>query len=400
MVWLKQKPSQNLRTRFEERFSDIDLDGFTKELQKLEDKIRADFGADDRKHLKKIIRWGRLSSFAGYATGMLIPNPVSAYLISQGKFTRWTTIAHHVLHKAYDKSEDIGPHNSKTFAKGWRRFFDWLDWIDPAAWEKEHNVLHHYRLGERFDPDVFEDNVLPARMIKAPRWLKVSILSIIASQWKWSYYAPSTIKQLFSPKKKDGADSYFDRLQFGDRTFWPWTKEGWALMRLSYIPYVVINFGLVPAGFLVFGIPAAVNIFLTLVMAEIITNLHTFATIVPNHTGSDLYRFEGAPKDRQEFFIRQIVGSVNYKCGGDLNDFLHGWLNYQIEHHVWPDMTLLQYQKAQPELKALCEKYGVPYIQESVWTRLKKLISIFTGEESMMAMEGKQVRTAPMGTAS
>jgi hypothetical protein len=30
--------------------------------------------------------------------------------------------------------------------------------------------------------------------------------------------------------------------------------------------------------------------------------------------------------------------------GSDANDFLHGWLNYQIEHHMFPDLSMLSYQ--------------------------------------------------------
>jgi len=80
---------------------------------------------------------------------------------------------------------------------------------------------------------------------------------------------------------------------------------------------------------------------------------------------------------------------VNYRCGGDINDFLHGWLNYQIEHHLWPEMSMLQYQKAQPKVKALCEKYQIPYIQDSVWKRFLKLLPIILGDESMIPMSGK-----------
>jgi len=58
-----------------------------------------------------------------------------------------------------------------------------------------------------------------------------------------------------------------------------------------------------------------------------------------------------------------VISSANYRTGGDLNDFMHGWLNYQVEHHVWPSLSMLSYQKGQPELKAICEKYGVPYVQ-------------------------------------
>jgi fatty acid desaturase len=62
---------------------------------------------------------------------------------------------------------------------------------------------------------------------------------------------------------------------------------------------------------------------------------------------------------------------------------LHGWLNYQIEHHLWPDLPMSEYQRLQPQVKALCEKYGIPYVQESVWVRLKKTVDVMVGNSSM-----------------
>jgi hypothetical protein len=35
---------------------------------------------------------------------------------------------------------------------------------------------------------------------------------------------------------------------------------------------------------------------------------------------------------------------VNFNTGSDANDYLHGWLNYQIEHHMFPDLSMLSYQ--------------------------------------------------------
>jgi len=128
---------------------------------------------------------------------------------------------------------------------------------------------------------------------------------------------------------------------------------------------------------------AAINVLLTSLLAEVLTNLHTFLVIVPNHTGDDVYRFNEPIKNQQEFYYRQVVGSVNYKTGSDLNDFLHGWLNYQIEHHLWPSLPLSQYQKLQPEVKALCEKHGIVYRQESVFKRLIKAVDVMVGKTSM-----------------
>jgi len=120
---------------------------------------------------------------------------------------------------------------------------------------------------------------------------------------------------------------------------------------------------------------------------------------VPSHAASDLCRFETPVANRNEFYVRQIVGSANYRCGGDLNDFMHGWLNYQIEHHLWPDMSMRQYQQVQPRVKAVCEKYGVPYVQESVFMRFVKLWKILLGVESMrigVTTGGRQSSRRPL----
>ena len=67
----------------------------------------------------------------------------------------------------------------------------------------------------------------------------------------------------------------------------------------------------------------------------------------------------------------------------DVNDFLHGWLNYQIEHHLWPDLSMLSYQRSAPMVRAICEKHGVPYVQQNVFRRLKKTADIMVGATSM-----------------
>ena len=55
-----------------------------------------------------------------------------------------------------------------------------------------------------------------------------------------------------------------------------------------------------------------------------------------------MYTFDDEVKPRSgAFYVRQIVSSANYAMGSDSVDFVHGWLNYQIEHHVWPDLRFV-----------------------------------------------------------
>lgn len=57
-----------------------------------------------------------------------------------------------------------------------------------------------------------------------------------------------------------------------------------------------------------------------------------------------------------------------------------------IHYHLylqWPSLSMLSYKRSQPLVKALCQKHGVPYVQENVFLRLKKTVDIMTGSSSM-----------------
>ena len=60
------------------------------------------------------------------------------------------------------------------------------------------------------------------------------------------------------------------------------------------------------------------------------------------------------------------------------------YLNYQIEHHLFPNLPMRQYRRIQPQVKALCAEFGLPYLQQSVWQRLVKMIQIAVGSKRML----------------
>ena len=126
-------------------------------------------------------------------------------------------------------------------------------------------------------------------------------------------------------------------------------------------------------------ISAVKNLFL----AELLTNVHSFVVIATNHAG-DMYRFRDRCRPYSgSFYLRQVLASVDFWTGSDINDFLHGYLNYQIEHHLWPSLSMLLYKRSQPMVKAICKKHNVPYVQENVFLWVKKTVDIMTGATSM-----------------
>lgn len=361
------------------------------QLAKDIDEIKAAIGnptAEDFRHLKKMELWGRLCALFGYATAWLIPfNPLSALLISTANVGRWANVTHPILHGAYDKVPDIPKrYTRKYFAKGWRRIIDWLDWIYPEAWEVEHNNMHHYHLGEKDDPDHIEHNMEWLRNSKIPMWIRYAIVIVFAGIWKAAYYAPNTLKILGNAKRrKQGLP---EKTGFMRLDAWsPFSKDGAELWFKFYLPYFFFRFIFLPALFLPLGTEAALNVFYTSILSEVFTNLHSFLVIIPNHSADDIYRFEEPASSKGEFYLRQIIGSVNYKTGSNIIDFSHGWLNYQVEHHLFPSLPLSQYQKMQPYVKQICEKHNLPYRQHNVFKRLLMSLDLMVGKTSLLVIQ-------------
>uniref|UniRef100_A0A3Q0KLZ3 Fatty acid desaturase, putative n=1 Tax=Schistosoma mansoni TaxID=6183 RepID=A0A3Q0KLZ3_SCHMA len=65
--------------------------------------------------------------------------------------------------------------------------------------------------------------------------------------------------------------------------------------------------------------------------------------------------------DRAEPWFRlQLNGTCNVE-NSLFNDWFTGHLNFQIEHHLFPTMPRHNYHIVKPYVKALCEKYNLPY---------------------------------------
>ncbi len=345
----------------EARTPSDDLQAFAADLDALHEELKQGDGSTDLAHQRKVERWSRMAVLLGYGTAWLAPNAISVAAMPLAIYVRWTGVAHPVLHRTYDRYPDA-PQNrrSKLFASGRRRVTDWFDWIAPAAWAEEHNVQHHYRLNEEADPDLVERNLSWLRDARLPRTAELAILSVLAAIWRWLYYAPNTLETLDRARARRSQEMTKEEVQaqmdarWSERGFWSILPSSTTSVWLrSWLPYIGFRFVLLPMLFLPLGQWAMWSVLINSVLAELLTNLHAFVTIVPSHAADDLYRFEGRAGGRPEFYLRQIRGSANYRTGGDLNDLMHGWLNYQIEHHLFPDLSLLSQQRAAPRVREI-----------------------------------------------
>lgn len=367
-------------------YAQVDKNQLAKDIDNIKKTIGKPTGVDFQ-YLKKVEMWGRVSAFLGYATAWIIPfNLLSAFLISIGNISRWANVAHPVMHGAYDKVPNIPKrYTRKGFAVGWRRIIDWLDWIEPHAWDYEHNKLHHYNLGEKSDPDNIEVNLEWLRNSKLPMWMRYIVVFLFAGIWKIAYYAPNTLKMTANAERRRRGEPESESFLRLD-AWSPFAADGFRLWTRNFLPYIGFRFILMPLLFLPLGWEAVTNVLLTSLLAEFITNLHSFLVIIPSHSGEDIYRFDEPSSSRGEFYLRQIIGTVNYKTGANHIDFFHGWLNYQVEHHLFPALPLNHYQEIQPIVKQICEKHNLPYRQESVFKRLRITLDLMVGKSSLLVI--------------
>jgi len=381
------------------RYEDVNKEQLEEDVNAIKETMGA-VTEEDFQHLLKLEKWGRMFTFSGYGLILLLSilglggelsaflfwpiAIIAALLISTGNVARWADVTHPILHGAYDKVPNIPErYTKKYFAKGARRYVDWLDWIKPQAWEYEHNIMHHYHLGETEDPDNVEKNLQWLIQSKTPMWLRYVIVYAFAGMWKFLYYAPNTLRILENKKNRDQ-----QKLEVTDYELDPRTKNGLELWMEYYLPYIVIKFIVFPILFLPFGAQASINALIIILIAEFFANLHSFLVIVPNHSAEDIYMFNEPHKSTGEFYLRQIMGSVNYNTGTDFLDFVHGFLNYQIEHHLFPNMPHSYYQKMQPIVKDICKKHNLEYRQESVFKRIGMTIDLMVGKTKLLRVDG------------
>ncbi len=375
----------------------IDINGFAEEIKRLGKDAKATVGKKEVRHVIAMDWLFRIMYVIGLATSWIAINPVSIFLLGMVKSCRWTMMGHFILHRAYDRIEGIPKmYTSKVFAKGWRRFIDWFDWMVPGAWEFEHNFLHHYYTGEVGDPDFPQKNVSTIRESKMPKFLKYIYAFILMSTWRYVYYAPNTL--FYHELKKKSNEAVDEAMRYeeeykksfpGSRIYSPFSKFGAKYWVKCLLPYGLFNFVIIPLLFFPLGTHAMWMVFWNMILAELFTNIHTFLIVVTNHAGDDVPYFDDRVETKAEFYFRQVVGSVNYSCGNEVVDIMHGYNNYQIEHHLWPDLPMNKYRELQPKVEKLCAKYGIPYKKDSVWVRSKKLLDVMLGRTEMKPLNTK-----------
>lgn len=394
--------------------TDTRLSKWAAEIRQIRQKIAADDTIKVRafRHLQDIIAFNNVLFYTGFFFSLFLDASYIFPWVMMGlsMSSHWTTVSHHVSHGGYTDAaptaaSHVNHHKYNRFTYGVklrRRLVDWIDYILPEAWHCEHNIQHHYKLNEATDPDNVQQNLAILRTLNVPHVIKYAIIAFFALTWRLFYYSSNSYKYYKASKLKYTMkpDDYKQMTLAGAITnewpYWISRSEYFTLVLLPVILYRAICFAPLyithtyfPA---IFTINHLHNVVVNYAIADLFCNVHTFVIIVPNHAGRDMYLYNTSviPKS-DEWLLRQCISSANYTAGNDAIDYLQGWLNYQIEHHLFPDLSAYEYQRIHHQVRDVCYKYGVPYVCENVFLRLWKTVKIMTGDENIPYYEGSEL---------
>lgn len=223
-------------------------------------------------------------------------------------------------------------------------------------WKIQHNVLHHsYTNVEGHDEDITSISLL--RFTPSQKLYKVHKFQYI---YAWFFYSLMTffwfiykdIPQLMRYKKDGRLDSKQKR------------RYGWLLTQLIaskilYALYIII----IPI--IVLDIPwwATILAFLTMqvICGLLLTTIFQLAHIMPS-SQFPLPNEKGNLEN--SWAIHQLLTTTNFAPRSRIMSWYIGGLNYQIEHHLFPNICHIHYKKISPIVEKTARKYGIPYHSE------------------------------------
>ncbi len=251
-------------------------------------------------------------------------------------------IMHDAIHGSYSKNQKVNEYLGYTMN---------LIGANATVWKIQHNVLHHtYTNIEGADDD-----------INAPFFLRFSPhakkyrLHRFQHLYVWFFYGLSTVSWITA---KD-----FIRLgRYRKMGFLNKKNEfrnelikiiGWKLLYYSYA--LIIPLSMVPIApwivilaFLSMHFVTGLLISIVFQVAHIMPNMEF---PLPDNSGV----VEG------DWFAHQLATTTNFAPKSRFFSWLIGGLNYQIEHHLLPNICHIHYKKISDIVADTAREYGMPY---------------------------------------
>jgi linoleoyl-CoA desaturase len=344
---------------------EADLEAFGSALDAIRNEVMQSRGEPDRRYILRLIavqRWlalsGRFAILAsvgfhptwGHAASGWLPFAciliLGTLLLALAKILENMEIGHNVLHAQWDWMKDVNVQSST---------WEWDMACPSDQWKHSHNFVHHTFtnvLGK--DRDIGYGML---RMTEGQRWhpfYLVQPLSALVMALLFEWFI--AIHDLELNRLIAGKKTWAEAQPTLERVGW----KAWRQVSKDYLLWPAL------AG------PFFLWVLAANAAANVLRNLWTFAIIFCGHFPEGVHHFRPIDvqgETRARWYRRQLLGSCNIR-GGRLFHVLSGNLSHQIEHHLFPDMPSNRYPEVAPRVRALAERYGLPYHTGSLGRQL------------------------------
>jgi fatty acid desaturase len=369
------------------------LDQIEHEFEAIKQRYRDKMGPKDVAYILGLRRKSRIFEALGRGLLWVSPEPIT---FSLGVFFVWLhrnleslEIGHNVLHGQYDYFAEIPQFHAHNFK--------WKAPVDEEGWRREHNAMHHVHTNVyEKDPDL-NHGILRTNALTP--WNKSHLWQV--PTYLFAAY-PTMLYQFNSQNLGFGAE-------FREKHF-PKGNEGYAVVehpgvsqaelrqrhrravgRVLFKEYALFPLLAFATGFNGF------KVMLGNALADMINNYWISFTIQATHFTEPLQP-EDAVKHKGHWYLSQLDSSVNFK-GSRRMSILWGHLNYQTEHHLFPDIPSHHYPDMAREVKAVCAKYGVTYKLNHTWGKAVRNYLSVMWKHSFPTAEQSQSQHAGAGHA-
>jgi len=325
--------------------SDADIDTLADELDTIRRDIEDSLGDRDARYIHRTIAAQRGLEVAGRLL-LAFGSKRSAWVagtatLALAKIIENMEISHNVIHGQWDWMNDPEIHSST---------WEWDMTGAAKHWRVTHNFSHHkYTNILGMDDDVGYGII---RVTRDEPWKLYNVLNLffntmLAVGFEWGI----GLQHLELRKIRDGPEARAAMLtrlrEFGAKAAHQVLKD--------YMAYPALTALSPRAGF--------VSTLQANVVANIIRNIWANAVIFCGHFPDGAEKFALSDMDQEsrgQWYLRQMLGSANIDAGPALA-FMTGNLAYQIEHHLYPDLPSYRLAEIAVRVRALCEKYDLPY---------------------------------------
>ncbi|WP_343991430.1 acyl-CoA desaturase [Nocardioides dubius] len=245
--------------------------------------------------------------------------------------TQFGFLGHDAAHRQIFRSPTWNAWTARVFAAAFAG-------LSYTWWRAKHNRHHQAPNQEDVDPDIG-----PGAMAFTPAVLarRTGLSGWFARRQGWWFFPLLTL---------EGLNLHVESIKAGlDRQSGaPWRRLELAVVLTRLGAYVTILVLFLP--------PGLAASFLALQMA--VFGFCLGAAFAPAHKGMPI-----VPRTMKlDFLRRQVMVSRNIR-GNFAVDSWMGGLNYQIEHHLFPNMPRCNLKRAQPMVRAHCEQLGITYTE-------------------------------------